>query len=144
MGDPGADTEPPVRSAIRWLAVAAWMAAIFLFSNQPNLRVSDEPGLDFVVRKVGHFVVFGVLAVLLFEALAGPGPGRTQRRRALVAFGVTVLYAASDEIHQAFVAGRGPAVTDVVIDGAGAAVVLWLWTRVRPRLAAGPAGKVLL
>jgi VanZ family protein len=115
-----------VSSAVRWLAVAAWMAAIFVFSAQPNLRVSDEAGLDFVLRKIGHLVVFGVLAVLLFEALGGP-----PRRRLVLAFGLTVLYAASDELHQAFVAGRGPAATDVVIDAIGAAAALFVWTRRR-------------
>jgi VanZ family protein len=102
------------------------MAAIFVFSAQPNLRVSDEAGLDFVVRKIGHLAVFGVLAILLFEALPR---GRGARRRAVVAFTLTVLYALSDELHQAFVAGRGPAATDVVIDAVGAAVALFVWTR---------------
>ena len=37
--------------------------------------------------------------------------------RALLA---AAVYAASDEIHQAFVPGRGPAVTDVLLDSAGA------------------------
>ena len=100
------------------------MAAIFALSAQPNLRVSDEAGLDFILRKIGHLVVFGVLAVLLFEALGG-----TTRRRLVVAFTLTVLYAVSDELHQAFVAGRGPAATDVVIDAAGAALALFMWAR---------------
>ena len=62
------------------------MALIFFLSAQPNLRVSDEAGLDFVLRKIGHMVVFGVLAVLLFEAL-----GDRRRRRVAFAFGLTVL-----------------------------------------------------
>jgi VanZ family protein len=115
-----------VSSAFRWLAVVAWMAAIFVLSAQPNLQLADEAGLDFVVRKIGHLVAFGLLAVLLFEALpARRGPGR----RAAVAFTLTVLYAASDELHQAFVAGRGPAATDVVIDAVGAAMALFVWVR---------------
>ena len=111
---------------LSWLAVGAWMALIFFLSAQPNLRVSDEAGLDFILRKIGHIVIFGVLAVLLFEAL-----GDRRRRRGAFAFGLTVLYAASDELHQAFVAGRGPAVTDVVIDAAGAAAAFAIWTSVR-------------
>ena len=34
--------------------------------------------------------------------------------------GLCVLYAALDELHQKFVAGRGPALTDVFIDSLGA------------------------
>jgi VanZ family protein len=104
------------------------MALIFVLSAQSNLRVADDAGLDFVLRKIGHLTVFGVLAVLLFEAL---GDGR--RRRVAVAFALTVLYAASDELHQAFVAGRGPAFTDVAIDAAGAALGLAIWARLRSR-----------
>jgi VanZ family protein len=36
------------------------------------------------------------------------------------------LYSATDEFHQSFVPGRHPAVTDVMIDAAGAALTLFL------------------
>lgn len=32
---------------------------------------------------------------------------------------IGVIYAATDEIHQAFVPGRGPLVTDVILDSIG-------------------------
>ena len=35
-------------------------------------------------------------------------------------FMICVIYAVSDEVHQAFVPGRGPALKDVLIDSAGA------------------------
>ena len=44
-------------------------------------------------------------------------PAEGHLLRALLA---AAVYAASDEIHQAFVPGRGPAVTDVLLDSAGA------------------------
>jgi VanZ family protein len=37
----------------------------------------------------------------------------------LAAFAICVLYAASDEFHQGFVADRGPSIVDVMIDSAG-------------------------
>ena len=43
---------------------------------------------------------------------------------------IAVLYAATDEYHQSFVAGRGPSVIDVfVFDGLGALIALWLYFR---------------
>jgi VanZ family protein len=47
----------------------------------------------------------------------------------LVVMGVTVAYAASDEYHQSFVPGRHPGLSDVLIDGLGAATALILMVR---------------
>ena len=40
------------------------------------------------------------------------------------AWALTVLYAASDEFHQGFVAGRHPSAVDVGIDATGALIAL--------------------
>ena len=42
---------------------------------------------------------------------------------------MALLYAASDEIHQRFTPGRRPAVSDVLLDGVGAAVGAAAWAR---------------
>jgi VanZ family protein len=109
------------RTLLAWAPVVSWAALIFLLSAQPNLRFLPDPGLDFVVRKLGHVGVFGILALLLWHALAQ----KTAWRRPWAwAFVLTVLYAASDEFHQEFVAGRHPSVADVVIDATGALIAL--------------------
>jgi VanZ family protein len=118
------------------------MALIFGFSSVPDLRVAADPDLDFIVRKLGHAVAFGVLAVLYRVAL-GDVP-----RGAAIALVLAVAYAASDELHQAFTVGRHPAVTDVAIDSLGAVVALGVVGRfglpprslIRPR-AEAPAGE---
>ena len=46
-----------------------------------------------------------------------------------IAWALAVMYSATDEFHQSFVPGRHPAVTDVMIDAAGAAVMLFLVNR---------------
>jgi len=53
-----------------WLPVIAWAGLIFAFSAQPNLRFASDEGLDFLVRKAGHMAVFGILALLLWRAMA--------------------------------------------------------------------------
>ena len=115
------------RVALLWLPVLLWAAVIFGSSATPNLRFAQAADLDFVVRKAGHMFVFGVLAVLLWRALASSAV-----RRAMVwSWVLTVAYAASDEFHQSFTAGRHPSPVDVGIDSFGAllfllALTLWL------------------
>jgi VanZ family protein len=112
--------------------VVAWAGFIFALSATPNLRVAPDEFLDFVLRKSGHMAAFGILAVLLWRALTLSGV----RRAFALSLPLAIAYAASDEFHQSFTAGRNPSVVDVSIDSVGAvialaALVLWLrwWVR---------------
>jgi len=104
-----------------WLPVVAWAGLIFILSSQPNLRFVPDAALDFVVRKLGHTGVFGILVLLAWRGLAGT---TTWRWPWAWAFALTVLYAASDELHQGLVAGRHASAFDVAVDAAGALVAL--------------------
>jgi VanZ family protein len=121
---------------LRIVAVAAWCGLIFVASDQPNLRVSDDDLLDLVLRKSAHLAVFGVLAALVAGALAPRGvPARS---KLVVAWLTTVAYAASDEWHQTFVPGRSGEPRDVMIDAVGATAglllfVAWRRSRSTPR-----------
>ena len=112
--------------------VAALAAVIFALSATPNLRVSEVADLDFILRKSGHMAAFGILAVLLWRALDLSGV----RRAMALSLVLTIAYAATDEFHQSFTAGRNPSGVDVGIDSAGAliallALVVWLHIRAR-------------
>lgn len=113
-----------------WVPPAALVALIFALSAQPNLRFVTDDMLDFLVRKTGHMGVFGILALLLWRALATTTGWQRPWAWALA---LTVLYAASDEWHQGFTAGRHPAILDVAIDAAGALVALALVGVIRSR-----------
>ena len=65
-----------------------------------------------------------ILALLLLRAFRASGGLVARTRPARWAFAVTALFAASDELHQAFVPTRGPSVVDVAIDCLGALIVL--------------------
>lgn len=76
--------------------------------------------ITYIVRKTGHFSEFALLGfflILHFQMIHNVRPFRCRRISALA---LCVLYAASDEFHQAFVDGRSPSPKDVLIDSAGA------------------------
>ena len=52
----------------------------------------------------------------------------------LAAFCLTILYAVSDEWHQAFTPGRSPSSLDVIIDGTGGLIGLALWALIQTRV----------
>lgn len=102
----------------RWLPAILWMAVIFWFSSQPQLPRPDSDLLNLIFKKAAHFGTYGVLALLYWRAL-----GSRQRRR--YALALAVLYAITDEFHQAWTPLRNPSPVDVLIDTAGAATALW-------------------
>lgn len=109
-----------------WGPVLAWAGLIFFLSSLPDLSSGLE--MDFVLRKTAHMVEYAVLAALLWRGLRGEGV-HAVRPLFAASFLLSVLYAVSDEWHQSFVPGRGPAAWDVAVDAAGAlaAAALLAW-----------------
>ena len=101
-----------------WLPAIAVMAVIFVLSSQSGLRVSEDPDVDRPFRVTGHLLAFATLAACLLLAFSR---GRRPRARdAFMAYGLTLLFALSDEWHQTFVPGRSGRLDDVVTDAIGA------------------------
>lgn len=121
----------------RWGPALAMMAAIFFASSQTSADLpSFEGWWDLLVKKGGHLLGYGMLGAAYLHGLAH-GRGVTFRRAALAVV-LAALYAASDEFHQGFVAGRSPSPLDVLIDTVGAcAGTLLLGFRPRRRPGAG-------
>ena len=85
--------------------------------------------VSFVVRKLAHFSEYALLGISLMLHIAQIEKKITVRLPWLWSWCVGTLYAASDEFHQGFVAGRGPSVRDVMIDSSGviAGTLLLVW-----------------
>ena len=114
-----------------WLPPLVLMGLIYLFSAQPSLD-SGLGWIDIVGRKLIHFGEYALLCFLWWRLLRTAMP---DRRAALLAFVVSCLYAATDELHQSYVDGRNGTPVDWAIDSAGAAAAA-LAVTARRRVAA--------
>ncbi|MCW5890693.1 MAG: VanZ family protein [bacterium] len=88
----------------------------------PHTLLAVHAGL----RKAAHVTEYAILGALLVRALRGEGA--TPLRAALLAAGLGVVWAASDEMHQAFVPSRTAALGDVGFDTAGVLLGSLVWT----------------
>lgn len=108
----------------------------WLFPQLAQTRIEE---IHYLFRKCAHLAEFGVLALLLWRAIRHSSV-RSERRwqwsHAGLAMVLVFLYAASDEIHQAWVPGRTGQASDVVVDTAGGAIglgLLWVAGRLCKR-----------
>jgi VanZ family protein len=127
--------------ARRFLPPVVWMGFIALGSSSllsgrrtgrlllmvlayllPTADPETIAAIHFAIRKLGHVVEYGILAVLWYRALA-PWP-----RAAPTAFALAAAYGGLDELWQGFHPSRTPAAGDVAIDAAGALLGLLAWT----------------
>lgn len=130
-----------VRFVAAWAPPVVLMAVIFWFSSQPSPSLSTDATVDVLMKKGGHATGYALLAIALLFAVAwamgGSGRPPVARRAYAWAFAIAVVYGATDELHQAFVATRSPSVVDVAIDALGAIVGLSLFALWRARKAGG-------
>ena len=101
------------------------MAAIFAFSSIPATEMPNFGLVDFLIKKGGHALGYGLLALTYLRGLKGERSD-ILARQLFLAWVMATVYSATDEFHQSFVPGRHPAITDVMIDSFGAAVALSL------------------
>jgi VanZ family protein len=104
----------------------------------PHVPLATLFAIHHLLRKAAHFTEYFILSLLILRGI------RAKRRQlrlrwALITILMVAAYASLDEFHQAFVPGRTPAVTDVLLDTAGGvaaqiAVALFAaWIRLRDR-----------
>lgn len=139
-----------LKRMLLWLAVLGLMAVIYAFSAQAgtesdgmtavavmplaellgSLQDGDAAAnaeqlyiiLGTIVRKIAHVCEYALLGLLVSQLLQTYGIARP-----LLAIGLCIAYAVTDELHQACVPGRAGRVTDVLIDGLG--VTLGVYAR---------------
>ena len=121
------------RKLFKGTLLILWCILIYSFSaanGDASQQLSDGilqrvgllslPYAGTLIRKLAHFLEYGVLALLAASFLE-EFPLKENYR---YAFLFALLYAVGDELHQLFVAGRAGMWQDVLIDAAGALVFL--------------------
>jgi VanZ family protein len=145
---------PPIKWLRAWWPALLWAAVIFSLSTDtfsaehtgsviepilrwiyPALTTRQFEIIHFFTRKSAHFTEYFVFALLLFRGIRR---GRTGWRWSwgLLAWFTAAIYAALDEIHQAFVASRTASPYDSLLDSIGAAAAIlfiFLWILWRGR-----------
>ena len=110
----------------RWIPSLALMLFIFGFSSIPSEAMPRFGALDFSIKKLGHALGYGLLALAYRRGLCG--------KRDWLAWIMAVTYAATDEFHQSLVPGRSPSIWDVLLfDNLGALAGLWAGSLFRRR-----------
>ena len=94
------------------------VVSLLFNGNMPGIFTENKQLIEHLVRKLGHVTEYLILGLLTGASLRKLTP----KKAALIALAVCVIYASSDEFHQIFVNGRGPSVTDVLLDSAASAV----------------------
>ena len=132
-------------SLLWWVTTAIWAGLIFYFSTRTfggeftvrllrqvlswahlNLAPHAFAFLHFLLRKLAHLTEYAMFAILLYGSLSG-GKGFAWRpRTALRCMAIAVTFSLTDELHQAFVPGRGASLADCGIDTAGTALAMLL------------------
>jgi VanZ family protein len=90
-----------------------------------QLSRTDVETLNYMVRKLAHFTEYAILTILGYRACS-KGLDQVPSSALKSALLVSILFAISDELHQAFEPGRTSLVTDVFIDSLGASVAALL------------------
>ncbi len=143
-----------------WGPVFAWGRCIWLLStNQfssaatgrviepilswffPSASKETRDLLHAVIRKAAHFVEYFIFSLLVYRGIRGSRSGWRLFWSLKTVF-LAAIYAALDEIHQAFESARSSSVYDSLLDTVGAAAaqlllaaLAWRETRRQARIA---------
>jgi len=99
-----------------WLPFTICLAVMFTLSGM------SSPPMPFNIDSNSlHYPEFAVFSFLLLRAIHGGKPGVPSAASGIAAFLLSGLWGLSDEIHQAFIPGRVPDISDLGHDLIGAA-----------------------
>lgn len=100
------------------------MVLIFTLSAVPG---DEYPDVDYPhADKIVHVLLYAPLGLFLARAR-----GKAVGRRSVLPFALGLLYAATDEWHQLYVANRSASFTDWLADALGVMVGILLWHNVQ-------------
>jgi VanZ family protein len=116
----------PRTALFLWAPVLLYVILIFTLSSMSHPPVPSPVPSDLL-----HYPEYAGLGFLLIRALHGERPGAPGPGMTILAFLLSVVFGASDEIHQAFVPERIPDLSDWARDCAGTAAGIAAWWLLR-------------
>lgn len=110
-------------------ALPAWLKS---WVNQYTLKLGGQGFFsytlslhpDFIIHKLGHIALYGLLGSCLFLA--------TNRSVGWSVF-LTMIFAVSDELHQGYVSGRSSRFGDIALDVAAAVLFILLIRKLKQK-----------
>ena len=119
----GAHAPQALVRARPYLAMAVlWMGLIFCLSSIPSLGFGFERIQEQISRKSVHVIIYAILTLLIWFSL--PGLDKHPFKKIVLCGLLALIFAVSDEVHQAFVPGRIGGVKGLLADVVGIAVVI--------------------
>ncbi len=112
-----------------------WFLLMVLITIQSSMSGFDLPSLGLKIEdKLVHFLVFGVLGWLLIRGMTLETQSWIHQHRYHLALTLGILFAISDELHQALTFSRNADVFDLLADVAGIGYFVYLFNRKQKRL----------
>jgi len=102
-----------------------YMCVLFILSSIPGGGENEHLFLSSRVTNMLHVPAYGLLALLWIFTLRNHGV--TEHRSMCVAFLVAWGYGAFIELIQVWIPGRFPSAFDVMLNGAGSLIFIWLY-----------------
>ncbi len=111
-----------------------YAAIILALSSIPR---TDFPEIAFLrADKLLHFAEYALFAVLIYRSMSELLKKYPVKYSIWVSLLIVMIFAAADEYYQSYIPGRNSDPVDLIIDIAGAALILfWLWFRHRRNIA---------
>ena len=102
-----------------WVPPLVVMITIFMLSSRQRISVADTYAENFIIFKTLHILEYSLLYFLIFRAYYRTFTKMTIKQIYVFAILSSILYAASDEMHQTFTPTREGSPRDIVIDTIG-------------------------
>lgn len=121
---------------LRGLSLLVWAGVIFFFSSLPGNGHSDTSLLYYMERKGAHIIEYAVLMFLAVRFVVVILPREIFKKVLLLAAAFSIMYGATDELHQSFVPYRGAMISDVLVDSLGVLFMgafIWFTAHMRSR-----------
>ena len=118
-----------MKQSFRAAPAILWTWLTWYLTGIPNLRVTPDSLLQFIISKGSHIFFFGVDGVLIYLALSVK-----TKYRFLLALVLTSVFGAATELHQHFVPGRHMDIRDWVLDTLSTLAFLFILKKLQSRV----------